>query len=130
MIATQTLVIPVNTSRDEIIPRWRFISISDLAEKVKGKVDKNSTLIRSPYLPEGAEVQQSFLYGLSTTYSLHRKISFGPHDLWYVILTEIARLVNASPDKYRHLFTKSPEKIDIKVFSTDPSILPLETVAE
>ena len=60
------------------------------------------------HIPEGVSAHTSFMYALSNAYNHHQNFSFGPHDLWYVMMTEIARAVNASPDEFAHLFTRTP----------------------
>jgi Domain of unknown function (DUF4419) len=77
---------------------------------------------------EGTELAGSFMYMLSNAHSHHQSISIAPHDLWYVMLSEIARAVEAAPETYRAIYTKSPEKIDIKVPTSEVTILPLECI--
>jgi len=94
---------------------------------VLGKMPKGSVITRRPQMAADAEAHDSFLYALSDAYSQHRDISFGPHDLWYWVLTEIAAEVNANPSNYRDIFTKSPEKVHIAVFDSTGSAYHPET---
>jgi hypothetical protein len=73
---------------------------------------------------------EGFLASLAKSYSLHRSFAFGPHDLWFVAMSELAKLVNETPDVYRHLFTKSADKQDIIIPAGDPtSIDPIGLIA-
>ena len=89
---------------------------------------KPGRLIRQPNYPPDAELHGSFLYTLSNAYSHHQSVSFAPHDLWYVLLTEIARMVEKTPEEFRSIYTKSPEKIEILVPTNDPTYLPLDLI--
>jgi hypothetical protein len=70
--------------------------------------------------------QEGFLYYLARAYSLHQKIILAPHDFWYIILSEISKIILANPDKCRSAFTSSSEKVEIVIHSGDISIDPLE----
>lgn len=103
-----------------------ILSVDDIAQKItriQAEKDNSLKIIRHLELP-------SFLYALSKTYSFHQSISFGPHDLWYVMLTEIARTVNANSERFRELFTKSTEKVNIIVPTSSDEYLPLDVVME
>lgn len=56
---------------------------------------------------------------LSTCYSWHRRITIAPHDLWYVVLTEIANAINEDHETFRYLFTRSKEQQAILVPGDD-----------
>ena len=87
--------------------------------KERWNIRYHSPVNRS-YFPEGAATHTAFMYALSNAYSLHQSISFGPHDLWYVIMTEIARTINANPKQFETLFTRTPgEKQSIIVEGFD-----------
>lgn len=124
---TTGLIVQIDPSLTETAP-WRKMTKENLVATIQRKIGQSARPMHTPMVPEDALIQDSFLDGLSTAYSLHQKISFGPHDLWYVMLSEVARLVNASADTYRHLFTKSAEKIEILVPTPGITILPLELI--
>lgn len=50
------------------------------------------------------------LHNLSAAYSLHYGIVINPHDLWYLILTQIAEAVNKNPGEFKKFFTDTEEK--------------------
>lgn len=65
---------------------------------------------------------------LSKCYSTHQKVRINPHDIWYIIQTEITKLINKEPKTYRSLFTDSPRKIELKfptnsVETLDPMLI-------
>jgi hypothetical protein len=51
--------------------------------------------------------QTSFLHLMARTYSNHYSIAIAPHDLWFVLMTEVAQEIIAQPETYRNLFTTS-----------------------
>ena len=103
-------------------------TLQNLATKVGLKLDSKPIRFTTS-LSEGMNFQDSLVYGLSNAYSLHQSISIAPHDLWYVVLTEIAREVNKRPEDFRKIFTSSETKIDILVPSVTGS-LPLELIID
>jgi hypothetical protein len=126
--AVNVLRVDLNPQLEETKP-YRITTVDDLGKSIASQLDpKSKSLVRNPSIPSGAEVHGSFLYTLSDAYSLHQSVSFGPHDLWYVLLTEIARMVNATPDEFRTIFTKSSEKIEILVETGDPTYLPMDRI--
>ena len=64
-------------------------------------------------------IQSGFLYLLSDAYSNHRKIVLAPHDIWYIILTELTLIIEANVNKCRPLFTRSDEKVEILIQTDD-----------
>src|ERR1044072_3610350 len=101
----------------------RVVTSQHLLQAIQKEIP-NTEVVREPGFPSDAELHKSFLYKLNTAYNLHQKLSFGPHDLWYVMLTEIAQLVNAHPHKYAHLFTKNLKKIQIMIPTSGVTVLP------
>lgn len=68
------------------------------------------------HITSGAETLELGYLGLvSDCYSRHEKLTLQPHDLWFIVLTELAREINANSDKYRSLFTASDKKTAIEV---------------
>lgn len=93
---------------------------------VKGTWDREKQLYMynsrfvSAFIPEDAEALHLGYVGLlSFAYSRHEKVRVSPHDLWYIVLTEIAKIVNDHSDKFRSLFTRSAEKVGIVVETDD-----------
>jgi hypothetical protein len=62
-----------------------------------------------------------FMGTLADCYSRHRKFRLSPTDMWFVAMSETAKLVNAQPEVYRHLFTDSDQKKEITVMTGDPA---------
>lgn len=56
---------------------------------------------------------------LSFAYSCHEAVRVTPHDLWFIFLGEIAKIVNKNSDACRSLFTSSADKIEIVVQTDD-----------
>jgi len=63
--------------------------------------------------------QIGYLYYLAKAYSLHKKVTISPHDFWYIIISEVSKIILANPDKCRSLFTSSSEKIEIVISTGD-----------
>jgi hypothetical protein len=71
-----------------------------------------------------------FLGFMSSAYSNHLKIAISPHDLWYVVLTELGAIIAENVEACRPLFTRSESKVEILVPTGDVTDLPLEAVIE
>lgn len=71
-------------------------------------------------------VGKGFLGHLSHAYSYHRPIEIAPHDLWLIVLTELANAIKLEPDRCRSLFTRSDEKTAIIIPVTDPTRIDLD----
>lgn len=68
----------------------------------------------SSSLPFGAEAyHRNYLDYVEASYARHYGVVVAPHTLWYVVLSEIASAVKASPETFRALFSTSAEKQDI-----------------
>lgn len=119
-------VFRLNPDLEEGTP-YRKETIEDLIQRIHSRMDVKPIGTVSTSLTPDMNIQQSLVYGLSEAYSFHQAISIAPHDLWYVIMTEIAREVNANPATYRTIFTSSDTKINIMVHS-GPGVLPIESI--
>jgi len=119
----------LDTTLQEVEPR-RYTTVGDLGSSILQTLSNPSQRVvhRAPQIPDFARVHGSFLYMLSDAYSLHWDVSISPHDLWYMMLCDIAQQVNASPTNYEDIFTRSPEKIQILVPGTD--YLPLDLIID
>lgn len=78
----------------------------------------------------GNDLQTSYLEMISRSYSAHHSVRVAPHDLWYIVMCEIAATINAHPEAFRDLFTTSSEKVSIKVSTPDPTYLPLDAIID
>lgn len=71
-------------------------------------------------LPEATEhLHRGYVGLLAEAYSRHEKVRVAPHDLWFLVLTQLAKAVNKDPGRYRPLFTTSAEKVEISVPTDD-----------
>lgn len=71
-------------------------------------------------------VSKGFLGHLSHAYSYHRPIEIAPHDLWLIVLTELANAIKLQPDRCRPLFTRSDTKTTIVIPVSDPTDINLD----
>lgn len=86
--------------------------------------ERNLPPVEGVYLNEDSEaLAEGFLATLAYAYSKHEKIVLAPHDIWFIVLGEIATAVNAAPEKYTKFFTSSPEKQKISVPTNDPTAI-------
>lgn len=65
--------------------------------------------------------QNGFANVVSEAYSSHLGLVLHPHDIWYVVLANIAAIVAEKPDFYRNLYTTSDEKQEILVIQDHPT---------
>ena len=127
---TDGLVFALNPELRSDDGRHRSRDAAALQTQIQWECAEGGTLLRASELPAAGVATGSFLQLLCAAYNRHLPVSLAPHDLWYVLMTELAAEVNAKSDQYRALFTRSPEKIFIAVLSNDPSDLPLESVEQ
>jgi len=73
---------------------------------------------------------ESYLEYLENCWGKHFSIVVTPDIIWYTILCEFASLVKANPESYRSLFTDSQDKKEISISSSDPVIMPLDSLVE
>jgi hypothetical protein len=71
---------------------------------------------------------QNYLEYLAAAWKNHRGIVVSPDLLWHIVLNETAQHIKANAEKYRDLFTKSTEKVEIRVQTGDPELLPLPAI--
>lgn len=79
---------------------------------------------------EAEYLHLGFLEYVSNSYSKHQKITIAPHDIWYVVLTEIASLIKANAQKCQSLFTRSDSKVEISVPTGDVTTINLASVVD
>lgn len=94
--------------------------------KIANAVQMNRPLhIGSMIDPDAEELRLGYLDLLSFAYSRHEIIRVAPHDLWFVFLGEIAKIVNKNSKVCRLLFTTAEdgEKVEILVPTTDPTTI-------
>lgn len=76
--------------------------------------------------PTFAGYTSGFMELLSNCYSRHHPIAINPHDLWYIVLTELMAFIKDKPDAYREFFTKSNDKVKLLVQVGNVSDLPVD----
>lgn len=108
--------------------------IKSLAAKVSTRVTRDDPLMKClttiPEPQEGVHHGFGFIGMLSYAYSTHRKVTINPQDIWFIVLCEIAKIIKKYPEQCRTLFTKSNEKVTIKVPTGDPTQIDLELVVK
>lgn len=87
-----------------------------------------ANILRVPSLDGIEDIQQGYMWALSRAYSRHQKIALSPHDVWYIVLAELATIVSANIEACRPIFTKSPDKIVIEVPTADVTAIDLNFV--
>lgn len=81
-----------------------------------------------PAKPGFSQYQVNYLELMSSAYSSHYKIEIAPHDLWFIVLSELAAVIKANKEQVRHLFTTSTEKKTIQVDTNDVTKIDLNLV--
>lgn len=71
--------------------------------------------MRDAYFTKG------FMDMASEAYSYHYGLTVEPHNLWYIVLTQLCEMIHARPEDYRDLFTKSESKPLILVQQDHPT---------
>lgn len=72
----------------------------------------------------------NYLRYLEICYNTHRGYVISPDILWNIIVNELATEVKNNVEKYRFLFTDSPEKKDIIVQGIDPFELDMDQIID
>lgn len=86
-----------NTMFEIAAPRDPKNRYSDpIAEVVSGVGDHERT-------------QKGFANVVASAYSSHLGLVVHPHDIWYVVLSNIAAIVGAKPENYREIYTATAE---------------------
>ena len=84
--------------------------------------------LRTPSMEGVVDVQQGYLWTMSRAHSQHQKLVLSPHDVWYIVLAELAAIIASNVDTCRPIFTRSPDKIMIIVPSDDPTTIDLNLI--
>lgn len=107
----------------ELDSTLKQISIDPKLFEIKG-----NTVIRDI---QGEYQHKNYLEYLEKAWANHYGIVVSPDYFWYIISCEIASLIKNNPDKHAHLFTTTPDsKQEISVETTDPVLLPLDTIID
>ena len=101
------------------------IEPADIARFNKG-ISKDKPLVRDAIT--GTVRHQNYLEYLAAAWKSHRGIVVSPDLLWHIVLNETAGHIKANAASYRDLFTTSTGKVEIKVQTSDPELLPLDAI--
>lgn len=70
----------------------------------------------------------NYLTYLETCYANHYGIVVAPHYFWYTILCEVASQVKESPERFRSVFSRSKEKVEITTSTSSVEFINLDAV--
>lgn len=110
-----------------------FFSNEALIHSLKLKLPKleNHGFNLLTQLPENmVAINHGFLGLVSDCYSNHRKLEIAPHDIWYLVMTQIAAAIKKNVEACRPLFTKEADSVTITVVTDDVTTISLESVIE
>lgn len=93
-------------------------------------ISRNQMQNVRPMTPISILSPRGYLNILSTAYDRHYSIVLHPHDLWYIVLTQIAEEVSNNPSDYRSLFTSSDDKQKIIVGQDHPTDININKLIE
>jgi hypothetical protein len=120
--------IVLNSKLEKIEGLPKNNSIKYLVGQIQRRLGENYKPVGS-YLSAETVKQLGFVGVLSRAYSLHEKLEIAPHDIWYLILSEIALIIKGNEQVCRPLFTRDPEnKIDISVPVDDVTQINLRAI--
>ena len=113
----------LDPSLERVIPRVaaldpRFLA-NRLAPKLNERPDTSYKFLHATLHEDTEWLHQGFLGLVSYAYSNHEKLRIGPHDLWFIVMTELAKYVNNNSEQCRPLFTSAAGKTDIVVQTDD-----------
>jgi hypothetical protein len=85
---------------------------------------RDTVQFHKAFLPDdGAELQLGLLGMLSQAYSRHRKVAIAPHDIWFLLMTELAEVISENAEALRPIFTSGEGKTQIALAVSDPTDL-------
>lgn len=115
-------VLPLNESKVNFASDRTLAKIrSNAIKTAKINLKKQSLKCVRPVKNSSLLCQHGLLNTISTAYDRHYDIIINPHDLWYIVLTQIADEVCKNPKKYKGLFTSADNKQKIIVVQDDPT---------
>jgi len=86
----------------------------------------DAKLVRS--LGDHERTQTGFINVVAEAYSSHLGLVLHPHDIWYVVLSNIATIVGKNPKGYQGLYTTSDEKQEILVVQDHPTDINIDAL--
>jgi hypothetical protein len=78
------------------------------SRSLDGLSHTDGTVVRG--LRDHQQTQTGFVNVLAEAYSRHIGLVVNPHDIWFVILTNIVALIKQNPDQFKSIFTVSDKK--------------------
>jgi hypothetical protein len=73
-------------------------------------------------------LHKNYMHYLMLAWSNHFSVIISPDIVFYTVLCELASEIKEKPDQFRHLFTNSTEKKEIRTLTGDPAKIDLEQV--
>ena len=110
------MIIILNSDLEEYVPIQNHSFINDAAKQLS----VNRLSIHKPMNLGDSTYQRGFLDMISTAYSNHIPLSIAPHDIWYMLMTEMAKIIKSNTNACQSLFTRTTgsEKTNI-IINTD-----------
>lgn len=100
------------------------------AEFLANMCRKASKLSLVDHNIHGEAYHENYLFYLERCWADHLGAVITPDIVWYTILTELSLIIQADPEKHRHLFSQSEKKQKITVFSGSPIHIPLASIID
>lgn len=119
-------IIRTTAETPEEITKAKLQKAQGHIDKILKKANQNNCISISPSfnistddLDTDVFPIEGYLDLLSKAYSKHLPIAIAPHDIWYIILSNIASVVRDNIDLCRSLFTKSDTKEKLYILTDD-----------
>lgn len=125
--------ITLNSSLEEKFPNYSNNVDQHFLKAVKHKLPKLNNAdynLISPIVGDYESNSQGFLGFISKAYSNHKKIEIAPHDIWYLIMTEVAQFIKKNTEACRPLFTREVTSVNILVPTSNVEEINLSLVIE
>lgn len=115
----------------DLDPRDTFLaSMTDREFNYKNKGYTQTLFERHNNIPDGHCYHQNYMMYLKKCWEEHLGIVISPDIIWQGLLCEITGIVKGDPEKFRHLFTDSPDKKDIIIVTEELVTMPLGLLTE
>lgn len=125
--------ITLNSDLEEVFPKYTNMVDENFLKVIKLKLPKikdSGYSLLSPLAEQVENNHQGFLGFISKAYSNHKKIEIAPHDIWYLVMTEVAQFIKKNTEACRPLFTKEESSVTIFVPTDNPEEINLSLVIE
>jgi hypothetical protein len=98
-----------------------YVSLNEIKKSLQYRCDNID--------PDTQHYHLNYMGYLHKCWNDHLGVTITPDIIWYTLLCEVAQMVNITPDKFRGIFTTSNKVEEILVFSGDPVVMPLDSLA-